>query len=368
MDQVEEIAEEVAMFLIGQIRTSDPAFRDLLMFRATANPGGRHGDWVYKRYIAPHPAGNRVLFTEVTNRDGSVRKVSRAFVPAALSDNKYLNEGGQYEAQLRASLPEHMIKQYLEGDWNVVIGAHFAHMIGNQHGMSTEDFLARFPRGVPTGWDVGFGLDWGSSAPAATIFCARDADDRIWAIDEVYTPGKTGRTYGERLVRHLDGQKWSLDRKWKPDDFYGVVDKQAWDQYGADGASAGAGIASFGFRLFEAQKDRNSGCEQIRERLLLRPDGLPGLVILKERCPVLWRTLRTIRTDARDPETYDMHDEAHAVDALRFKLMDWPVRVGPAGNPVDEDVARWERYLASAKQRQAQAAGEDYSTNTGYGS
>jgi len=357
-DQVEEIPYDVYAFLLAQIRTTDPDYRDLLMTRSTANPGGRHGDWVYERFIKPHPAGNKILVETITNKNKSVREVTRAFVPAALSDNPYLDADGQYEANMRATLPEHMLKQYLEGDWNVVVGAFFAsRIIPHLHSMTWAEFLNKSKGGIPASWDVGFGLDWGSSAPAATIFCAKDANDRIWCFDELYCPGDTGKAYGEKLRAKFANQNWSREHRWQQHDMYGMVDSEAWARFGADGAAPADTMSSMGFRLFPANKDRMAGNEQIFERLRVRPDGLPGLIIIRDQCPNLWRTFRTVRTDDKSPDRrdYDKRDEAHAVDAMRFFLMDRPVSLFAPADPDLADIQKWERMFADARKRQAQA-------------
>lgn len=363
-DQVEQIPYEVYAFLIAQIRTTDPDFRDLLMVRSTANPGGMHGDWVYKRFVEPYPPGNKVLVDKIEIRGGGIREVTRAFVPATLTDNPYLNADGQYEANLRATLPEHLLKQYLEGDWNVVVGAFFASRITvHKHSMLWHEFLERFPRGIPASWDIGFGLDWGSSAPAATEFCARDSDDRVWVFDELYKPGDTGRAYGESLRAHVKGQNWSAEHRWELHDFYGNVDSEAWAKFGADGAAPADSISSMGFRLFEANKDRKAGIEQIFDRLRIRPDGLPGLIIIRDQCPHLWRSLQTAPTDPKNPEDYDKRAEVHAVDALRFKLMDWPVNLFAPAEPLDAEAKRWERLINDARRRQRP---DEYGSHGGY--
>ena len=352
-DQVEEIPYDVYAFLLAQIRTTDPDFRDLLMTRSTANPGGRHGDWVFERFIKPHPAGNKVLIETVRLRDGTEREVTRAFVPATLTDNPYLNADGQYEANMRATLPEHMLKQYLEGDWDVVVGAFFAsRIIPHVHSMTWAEFLKKSPKGIPASWDVGFGLDWGASAAAATIFAARDSDDRIWCFDELYRPGETGRAYGEHLRKKFANQNWSREHKWQTTDMYGMVDSEAWAKFGADGAAPADTMSSMGFRLFPANKDRKAGIEQILERLRVRNDGMPGLIIIRDQCPNLWRTFRTVRTDDKNKEDYDKRDEAHAVDAMRFKLMDWPISLFAPVDPQQVENDKWEKLFHDARMRQ----------------
>lgn len=356
IDQAEEISSEVRAFLIAQVRTSDENYKDLLQVRLTANPGGRHGDDLYKRFIAPHPPGNKIIVEEIENRDGRRVEVTRAFIPSALQDNPYLNADGMYEARLRATLPDHLLKMYLEGDWNAVVGAFFSSRV-----FPHKHLMQSFP--IPGSWDVKFGLDWGASNPAATIWGAKDpATDRIYIIDELYLPGDTGRIYGEKMAKKVVRQQWSAERKWKTDDFYGLIDSQAMSKSGSVGTAAG-GIAGNGFRIFAANKERHTGITQILERLAMRSDGKPGVIIFADRCPNLIRTLPTIRTNPVNPEDYDPDGEGHAIDAFRFLLMDWPMYMGKKADPIDEQVEQWERML----RRHPVQADRDDEVNTGYG-
>jgi len=356
-DQVEELSEEAYTWLLGQVRTSDPYYKPLCRVRSTANPGGVHGAWVKRRFIEPCPAGDEVIETEIKLGDGRMAKVTRAFIRSALRDNPHLDADGEYEARLR-NLPEHLVKMWLDGDWDAVEGAFFASKLRpGVHSMTWEQFLERSPNGIPTSWEVGAGLDWGASAPAAWEIGARDSDDRIWLFDELYCPGVNGRTFGEKMRRHMSSQRWTRGHTWNIDDFYTLVDSEAWARFGADGAAPADTIASMGFRLFPANKDRKAGVEQYLDRLQVRADGLPGLIVISDRCPNLWRALNSVPVDKKNPEDYEMRSEAHAVDAGRFFLMDRPVQLHAPLAPVDEDMARWDRLITAARQRQQTQGG-----------
>lgn len=365
-DQVEELAEEAYSWLTAQVRTPEEYYKPYLRVRATANPGGRHGDWVKRRFIDPFPDGNRIISVEVENADGAKKAVTRAYIPSALKDNPFLNADGAYEARLRATLPEHLVKQWLDGDWNAVEGAFFGpSIVPHVHSMTWREFLAKSPGGIPPSWDLGFGLDWGAamSSRAATLFMGRDSDDRVWCFDELYIPGQTGRYYGEQLRKKVGGQNWNINHRWQTDDFYGMVDTEAWARFGADGAAPADTISSMGFRLFPANKDRKAGIEQIMDRLRVRADGMPGLIIIRDQCPHLWRTFQTVRIDTKNPENYDMHDEAHAVDAMRFKLMDWPINLHAPTPKEDLEMQKWNQILRNAQKRQR---AEGYDSTGGY--
>lgn len=346
-DEVQFIPYVAFAFLVAQLRSGDEDYRPFLMVRCTANPGGPHGDWVKRHFfITENPEGGRIHHVEVTNRDGSKHTITRAFIRARLADNPYLNADGSYEAQLRSIWGPDEIRMYLEGDFDCVAGAFFSNLL------RTEIHYVR-SKPIPGTWDMMHSTDWGSTAPACTLWSARDADNRVHVIDELHRPGITGRAYGEAMAEKYKLQKWSRDRIWKVDDFWGVIDKQAMDRYGSD-ATAAAGIMEWGFRLFPADKnpgERAVGINQMKERLRLDRDEKPQLIVYEDRCPNLVSALKGISSCApMDPEDYDPKSPlAHACDALRFQLMKWPVSPVVAVNPVDADLARWRALMAAAK-------------------
>lgn len=355
-DQVEELPFEVYQYLCANVRSKDDDMRKLLMVRCTANPGGRHAKWVKDYFVAPHRPGNKILTDTIKLPSGRTRTVTRCFVPAKLEDNPYLYNDPQYEAALE-KLPEHMRRMYRDGDWDVVIGSFFAHKFDLR-----VHVIKPFP--LPPSWDVRFGLDWGSSAPAACEFGTRDNDGNVYFIDEIYGPGDTGRAFAEKFHKKLANQKWSPAKKWTADEMYGLVDNQAFYKTGAEGPTAGESMLAAGMRIFEANKNRRAGIEQWLERLSLDSFGQPKVYIFEGRCPHLVAAIQAIGANDKDPDDYDPkdHEHSHPVDGGRYLLVDWPVgSVKPDNNKGDEDVNRW---MELARKRDEIRGGESV---TGYG-
>ncbi len=354
-DQVEEVSFEVYQYLCGQVRCKDPDMRRLLMVRCTANPGGRHAKWVKDYFVAPHRDGNKIIKDAMKLPSGREQTVTRCFVPAKLEDNPYLYGDGKYEATLE-KLPEHTRKMWRDGDWDAVIGSFFAELFDYR-----KHVIDPFP--IPPSWEVRFGMDWGSSAPAAALFGTRDNDGNVYIIDELYGPGITGRAFAERYFKKLAAQSWSPAKKWTADDMYGLLDAQAWAKTGADGPSAGDSMQAAGMRVFPAYKDRKVGIEQMKERLRLDAFGQPKIYFFKGRCPELVRSLQTIGAFKNDPEDYDKEDGdcSHACDGLRYLLVDWPVGTQPENAKGDDDVNRWMELARKRDQIRSNAS------LTGYG-
>jgi hypothetical protein len=355
IDQAEEISEEVYNFLFMQVRTSDPGMEPLLKILLTANPGGKYAEWIKRRFVIGCKPHNTIHREVVETSQGPV-ETTAAFIPAKLRDNKYLS--AKYEANLMR-LPEHSRRMYLDGDWDVVVGARFAHLWQrNIH------LIRSFP--IPGTWQVKMGIDWGSSSPACTHWGAKDNDGNVYFIDELYCPGNTGRDYGEKIARKFELQKWSADKKYGLDEVYGLIDRQARNNMGGDGkwSNAAAGIASRGVRLFDANKDRLARVEQWSERLMIGPNGKPKVFIFEDRCPQLAAVIPTITSDPHNPDDCDQDfPNDHPYDSSGFLLMDWPVdTMKTQVKPGDPDVERW---LELARARRQPADGGD-SISTGY--
>ena len=119
-------------YLRSRLRSTAPELP--IFMRASTNPGGRGHAWVKKMFIDPAPygkafdatdseTGHPMVYPSGHSKEGQAL-FRRKFIPAKLSDNPYLTETGDYEANL-LSLPEQQRRQLLEGDWDIAEGAAF---------------------------------------------------------------------------------------------------------------------------------------------------------------------------------------------------------------------------------------------------
>lgn len=348
-DEVQFISYDAYAFLVAQLRSSDPDYRAVLGVRCTANPGGPFGDWIRKHWhIDDCPGGGKIFAEKVKLGDGRIVETTRAFIRSYLKDNPYVDPDGSYEATLRSLWNADQVRQYLDGDFDCVAGAFFSHLIRPQ-----VHFVKSFP--LPGSVDLIHSTDWGTSAPCCTLIGARNSDNVQLIIDELHEPGITGNHYAEALKKKLWGpQKWSHERKWAIDDFWGVIDTQAMHEY--NGPSPASQLIENGFRIFPADKlpgQREDGINQMNERLLLDRFGKPQLIVFEDRCPNLVRAIKGIQSLAPiDPDNYDNRSPlAHAIDSWRFQCMKWPVERPDDRNPVDLEVQRWNQLLAKQKQQ-----------------
>ncbi|MBF0144127.1 MAG: hypothetical protein HQL59_11800, partial [Magnetococcales bacterium] len=133
--------------------------------RASGNPGGPGHHWVKARFIDPAPFG----FQPITDPEtGEVRM----FIPSRVEDNRILLESDPgYVNRLRGVGSVELVKAWLEGDWNAVIGAYFDCWDNRRH--VVRPFL------LPTWWTRFRSLDWGSARPFSVGWWAVVGEDLV---------------------------------------------------------------------------------------------------------------------------------------------------------------------------------------------
>ncbi len=293
---------------------------------ATANPGGTGHHWVKRRWIDPAPPF--VVWQPSPSAD-EPEPGTRVFIPARLEDNRFL--GPAYEAQLM-TLPSDERRALRWGDWDVYVGARFGQLWHRDvHVIDPEDFPVPSGAGIPRGR----GVDYGLESPWCTLWGALFPDGLVVIYRELYEAGFTPaeqagairtvdeatgeRAPGRPLPTWLDPSCWARS----PDQPRRAPAAAA----GAAPGSAPRGSIADTYRrsgvaVLKANNDRRAGTALIADKLRVRADGAPRLLVYST-CLNLIRTLPGVPRDKHDPELYVMSQDAeqHAVDALRYLLM-----------------------------------------------
>lgn len=129
--------------------------------RATGNPGGVGHTAVKQRFIDPAPEGFKVIEDD---------RGERMFIPSSVWDNKILlGNDPKYINRLEQSGPDHLVKAWLYGDWNIVLGSFY-------DCWSEKNVVAS--GSVPRHWFKFRAFDWGGHAP----FCVH-----WWAVSDGVT-------------------------------------------------------------------------------------------------------------------------------------------------------------------------------------
>lgn len=135
-------------------------------FIATANPGGPGHSWIKARYIDPAPMGMQIItgtfIDPITNKPaidpntGQVIVKKRVYIPSRVADNKYTNNA-EYIGNLHMAGGPELVKAWLAGDWNVMLGAFFGEWSTPKH------VIRQFK--IPRHWTRFMSMDWGTSSP-----------------------------------------------------------------------------------------------------------------------------------------------------------------------------------------------------------
>src|SRR5262249_2853236 len=131
---------------------------------------------------------------------------------------------------------------------------------------------------VPANWEIFRSCDDGFAAPACVLWFAKDpVYDRLFVLEEIYARGLTADQLG-RAVRQIDlnfGADGGIS---------GVIDSAAFADTGTGQPSRAAQMNEHGCNWRPAEKgagSRVAGIGMIHERLALKKDGRPGLMIFR---------------------------------------------------------------------------------------
>lgn len=331
VDELTQYATPFAWdYLRSRLRTTDPTLP--IFMRATTNPGGVGHGWVKRMFIDPAPANTPFWATDIdTGEVLSYPKnhlneklrgkplFKRRFIPARLSDNPYLYEGGQYEQNL-LSLPEMQRRQLLEGDWTIAEGAAFGEF------RNAEPFVIT-PFEVPHNWTKFRSCDYGYTTWSAVHWYAIDpAYETLIVYRELYVTKKTGVDLADLILKAEAGENIR----------YGILDSSVWQQRGQNGPSIAEEMIQLGCRWRPADRTQGSrvnGKNRLHELLKFRNCGYntDGSEILRpsiqffNTCRQIIADLQVIPVDPRGTDDIDdRYASDHAYDSIRYGIMSRP--------------------------------------------
>lgn len=286
----------------------------------TGNPGGPGHQWVKARYILPAPQGYKVLVENFTNPfTGERVELERVFIPSKISDNPMLMRNDPlYIARLQQQGSAQLVKAWLAGDWDIIIGAFFDCFSYEKHVLPLS-FLPLIPPGA-----LRFrSFDWGSAKPFSVGWYV--LSDGTWGLPkgallkyrEWY--GASAPNVGLKMTAEAVAEG-ILERE--KDDIirYGVADPATFIQDG--GPSIAERMAVKGVTFRRADNKRKTGWDQLR-KYLVGDAGVPMLYFL-ETCEDTIRTIPTLQHDDRDMEDVDTEAEDHAGDETRYAVLSRP--------------------------------------------
>lgn len=343
-------------------------------FIATANPGGPGHGWIKARYIDPAPLGMKILPTEFKNPfTKEVIMKERVFIPSKISDNKYTNTA-EYIGNLYLSGSPELVKAWLLGDWNVMLGAFFTEWDTTKHVIKTFK--------IPKHWTRFMSMDWGTASPFSIGWWAVVPDEydvglevyphqwRLWQDETKIVTLPKGSIiryrewYGSRGAENqslsttenmnvglkLTAEEVALginlrevdepiNNSGRPNISWRVADPAIFaNQSGPSIAERMSGHPYY-LDLQPADNKRvgvkgaMGGWDMVRQRL--KGDGNTPMMFFMDNCVHAIRTLPILQHNPNRLEDADTEGEDHAPDEIRYACMSRPY-----SNPSTNDILK----------------------------
>lgn len=318
-------------------------------FKATANPGGPGQTWVKMRYIDP-----TAPMTPFSEDNG---KRYRVFIPAKLQDNPHLMENDPgYVDRLKDAGSEELVKAWLDGDWDSVVGQYFREFSRKKHVIPTVP--------IPGHWRVRYRAhDWGSARPNCTLWFVVANGEDIPGVD-VHIPRGALVVYRERYG--WNGKPNEGERKTAREVAKAILEcekddhKLIHNNYELNkidpatfatngGPSIAEEMAREGVWFKRADNRRVAGqgpmggWDQVRHRL--KGNGDYPMIFIMDCCTHLIRTLPMLPADPDNLDDVDSDAEDHPADTLRYGCMARPFE--PPKNRSEQESKKYGRELYS---------------------
>jgi hypothetical protein len=304
-------------YMRTRLRTSKDSGLKLYQ-RATTNPGGPGHQWVKKAFVDPAPpgvpfwardldTGNIITWPRGHSLEGQPL-LKRRFIPATLHDNPYLADDGMYEANL-LSMPEHLRKQLLEGNWDISQGAAFPEFSRRLHVIDPFD--------IPNSWTKFRAADYGYGSYSGVLWFAVSPSEQLIVYRELYVSRILATDLADMILDLESGEKIR----------YGVLDSSLWHKRGDTGPSLAEQMIVKGCRWRPADRSRGSrvaGKNEIHRRLQVDEFTEEPRLVVFNTCTNLISQLPSIPLDKNNPEDVDTKSEDHLYDALRYGVQTRP--------------------------------------------
>lgn len=304
-------------YMRSRLRTTAPDLK--LYMRATTNPGGPGHSWVKKMFIDPAAWGEAFWATDIeTGQTLSWPKdhsragqplFKRRFIPAKLSDNPYLYDSGDYEANL-LSLSENERKKLLEGDWDVMEGAAFPEWNRAIHVVD--------PYEIPYNWRRFRACDYGYSSQSAVVWFAVTPEEQLVIYRELYVSKVLAADLAD-MILELEAEDGPIT--------YGVLDSSCWHQKGNTGPSIAETMMGRGCRWRPSDRSKGArvaGKNEFHRRLQVDEWTEEPRLVVFSNCVHTIAQIPVIPLDTNNSEDVNTKSEDHLYDAIRYGVMTRP--------------------------------------------
>lgn len=322
IDEANQVSEEAFMLLQGRLR-GHGIKKGIL----TTNPKGH--DWMY-----------RWFFQQDHIKNPEAKKHFH-LIKAPSTENIHLPE--DYLPSVMASWDEARIKREIEGSFDAFEGMVYSDF--------RRDIHVVRPFKIPDNWERHIRIDHGYRNPAAVLFCAISPDGeayfykelyvREWLIKEIIKGNKKEEKVG--LVGFIQGTSSFRTAKIDPSTKArrGQSGESDFDEYRRHWPESLPPLQL-------AKNDVQLGIDRVKS--YLKPDSKTHkpLLYIFETCRNLLEEITTYRYPDLKPNQAGLKAEEekpikvddHALDALRYMIVDLPDRYTPSV----KEAERWKKY------------------------
>lgn len=287
--------------------------------RCSGNPGGPGHNWVKDRFmIGAHKKGWHPIYDPESN-------MTRLYIPSRTTDNPSLIlNSPNYTRQLRAVGSKELVKAWLEGDWDIVLGAYFDEWSERDHVIPDID-----PADLPKKWKIYRAYDHGSYHPFAVLWYTYAGPEfekqgiernTIIFLNEWFGANEQGKGLKLAISDVAEGirrRERAFGRSIEP----GPADNQIFEQDG--GMPLSELMAAKGVYFERSDKRRIAGWNQVRYRLQT------NLVRFCRACKNTISSFPSLQHDDTRQEDVDTTGNDHCADVVRYSCMAWPIEVQP---------------------------------------
>lgn len=294
VDEVTQHEWDTIKILRASNRTTIPEITPTMFL--TGNPGG-----------IGHQEVKRIFIDKHIHPDEDPNEYD--FVQAFVQDNHQLMRNDPLYVKRLESLPDHLRRAYLLGDWNIFAGQAFPELARHVH------VVPPFELPEPVRWFAGY--DWGHEHPFAFVLCGMTTDRKIYVTGYLHAQHKNVDQQAQ-MIKSLVGQK-------KVVVFLG---QDAFANRGFPTIARQLQQALPGLQLTKASIGRVHGVSVLREQIAYQntTKGEPNLKFFKN-CEVVYDQVASMQYDEHNPEDalkMDANDSGEGgddlYDALRYAL------------------------------------------------
>lgn len=200
IDEVGNYPDEKPIGILrGCLRSSSgvPCF-----LRLTGNPGGPGHQWLKEKFVLPSPMGVPFVGAD---------RILRVYILSKLSDNHHVSDREGYINKLAAGNAPHLVKAWIDGDWDVVPEGGFFRV---DKIIKVRDTLVPKLTKIYQAWDCAFSEEKFKKADLSV--CVTGGFDHLrnpWILDVWAARVDSAELIG-RIVEFGSPEKWAPEKVW----------------------------------------------------------------------------------------------------------------------------------------------------------